>query len=165
MARDWARLGERLKAGRIERGMEQQEVASAIGVKRGAIRNIEIGQVVKITTTIRMYAKLIGWADGSIDDVLDGGEPTVDTRPKEADSTAAVTAGAAESDLSLHVQQSLRRGPLLESRVEEVKTPAGRVVATIVIRGEDGLTQEELLAALQALTVEISTKGDARPSE
>lgn len=164
MARDWARLGETLKAGRIARGMEQQEVATAIGVKRGAIRNIEIGNVAKVTTTIKSYARLIGWADGAVEQVLDGGEPTMaNPQPDSPVAEGAGAGSAAPSDLSLRVQESLRQGPLLESRVEEVSTPAGRVRATIVIRGEDGQSKEELLAALRALTIEISAEGD-RPS-
>jgi DNA-binding XRE family transcriptional regulator len=161
MAREWTRLGEKLKAGRIERGMEQQEVASAIGVKRGAVRNIEVGQVAKITMTIRAYARLIGWTDDSVERVLDGGEPTVQESAPTRDSGQAAGGESAKSDLSLEVQESLRSGPLLKALVEEVKTPTGRVRATIVIRGEDGQTPEQLLEALRSLDIEISAGGDA----
>lgn len=165
MARDWARLGERLKAGRIARDMEQQEVAAELGVGRGAIWNIESGKVAKVTMTIKLYAKLIGWDDKSVGDVLDGGEPTLVNEPETVALPEAGPERGAASDLSLAVQESLRKGPLLESRVEEVTTPAGRVRATIVIRGEDGLTQEELLAALRALTIQVSAQGDDPETE
>ncbi|MFE3855231.1 helix-turn-helix domain-containing protein [Streptomyces griseorubiginosus] len=150
MASDWARLGEKLKSSRIARGMEQQQVAAAIGVKRGAVRNIEQGNIAKLTPTVRAYGALVGWTDGSVEAVLAGGDPTL------AEGGAARTDGAT-SDLSLHVQESLRRGPLLESRVQEVTTPAGRVLATIVLRGDEGLTPEELLEALRSVKIEIST--------
>ncbi|WP_328439312.1 helix-turn-helix domain-containing protein [Streptomyces sp. NBC_00444] len=162
MARDWAHLGEKLRDGRIARGKEQQEVAAEIGVKRGAVRNIEIGNVSKVTPTIRSYAKLVGWSDRSVEEVLDGGEPTMtDAESARAQGETGSGEQLSTSDLSLEVQESLRRGPLLQSRVQEVTTPAGRVRATIVLRGEDGLSQEELLAALRALTIEISAdRGD-----
>jgi transcriptional regulator with XRE-family HTH domain len=165
MARDWARLGERLKAGRIARGMEQQEVAAELGVGRGAIWNIETGNVAKVTMTIKLYAKLIGWDEKSVGDVLDGGEPTLVAAPEAPAISGERAEQGAASDLSLAVQESLRTGPLLESRVQEVTTPSGRVRATIVIRGEDGQSQEELLAALRALTIEISAQSDERKVE
>jgi transcriptional regulator with XRE-family HTH domain len=155
MASDWARLGEKLKSSRSARDMEQQQVAAAIGVKRGAVRNIEQGNIAKVTPTVRAYATLVGWADGSVEQVLAGGDPIL------AEAGAARVDGAAPaSDLSLHVQESLKRGPLLESRVQEVTTPAGRVRATIVIRGDEGLTPDELLEALRSLTIEISADRD-----
>ncbi|MFE6408474.1 helix-turn-helix transcriptional regulator [Streptomyces sp. NPDC057837] len=160
MAREWARLGERLKAGRIARGMEQQEVASQIGVKRGAVRNIEVGKVAKVTMTIRAYARLIDWTDDSVERVLDGGEPTL-REPASAQDGERTAGSEPASDLSLEVQESLRRGPLLRSLVKEVKTPTGRVRATIVIRGEDGQSPEELLEALRSLDIEISAESDA----
>jgi transcriptional regulator with XRE-family HTH domain len=153
MASDWARLGEKLKSSRIARDMEQQQVAAAIGVKRGAVRNIEQGNIAKVTPTVRAYGTLVGWADGSVEAVLAGGDPIL------AEGGASRAEGAA-SDLSLHVQESLRRGPLLESRVQEVTTPAGRVLATIVIRGDEGLTPEELLEALRSVKIEISADRD-----
>src|SRR5437868_6874544 len=77
MASDWARLGEKLKTSRIARDMEQQQVAAAIGVKRGAVRNIEQGNIAKVTPTVRAYATHVGWADGSVEQVLAGGDPVL----------------------------------------------------------------------------------------
>jgi DNA-binding XRE family transcriptional regulator len=148
MTRDWARLGEKLRAARIARGVEQQDVAERIGVKRGALHNIETGKIAKVTTTVRAYARLVGWADGSVENVLDGGEPG-------ERSAAPETARELPTDLSVHVQQSLSEGPLLDARVAEVSTPNGRVKATIVIRGEDGTSTEDLLAALRMLKIDV----------
>lgn len=149
MTRDWARLGEKLKAARIARGMEQQDVAEKIGVKRGALHNIENDRIRKVTPTVLAYARLAGWTDESVELVLDGGNPT----EKPAGSE---TARELPSDLSVHVQQSLREGPLLDARVAEVSTPNGRVKATIVVRGENGTSAEDLLAALRTLKIDIT---------
>ncbi|MGW6456324.1 helix-turn-helix transcriptional regulator [Streptomyces sp. NPDC055078] len=159
MTRDWARLGEKLKAARTEHGMEQQDVGDKIGVKRGALRNIEKGSIAKITTTVRAYARLVGWTDDSITLVLAGGEPVY----AAADPGQSVEPKAGRdplSDLSVYVQQSLREGPLLDSRVADVRTPSGRVRATIVIRGESGKSEEDLLAALRSLRIDVAIIDD-----
>lgn len=170
MTRDWARLGEALKGARVARGIEQQEVAQTIGVKRGALNNIEHGRIARVTSTVLAYARLVGWTDKSIDLVLNGGDPVcvADPSPGEPAEPAEPAAPAETftresapeqtgSDLSLLVQQALREGPLLDSRVRELTTPAGRVRATIVIRGEEGLPEEELLAALRSLRIDVTS--------
>ncbi|WP_327415483.1 helix-turn-helix transcriptional regulator [Streptomyces sp. NBC_01233] len=158
MTRDWRRLGEALKAARAERGMEQQDVAEAIGVKRGALHNIEKGAIARVTPTVLAYARLVGWTDPSVEAVLCGGDPVL-REDEEANPARTETAPEAPaSDLSVLVQQSLREGPLLDARVAEVRTPSGKVRATIVIRGEDGATDEELLAALRSLRIDVTTE-------
>jgi transcriptional regulator with XRE-family HTH domain len=154
MATKWTRLGQELRAARIDLGIEQQQIAVAIGVGRGAVGNIERGVVAKLTPTIREYARAVGWTDDSPERVLAGGEPV----PRHADPQA-VSGGeghGATTDLAVDVQESLRRGPLLRSQVVEVETPTGKVRATIVLRGEEGLSAEELLASLRAVTVRVS---------
>lgn len=149
MSRDWARLGEKLTAARVAHRMEQQDIGARIGVKRGALYNIETGKIRKVTPTVLAYAKLVGWTEGSVELVLDGGEPV-------EHEVGAETAPTPPSDLSVRVQKSLREGPLIDARVAEVTTPAGRVRATIVIRGEDGTPIEHLMAALDSLKIDVS---------
>ena len=148
MTRDWARLGEQLRAARVARGMEQRDAAENIGVKRGALYNIENGTIAKVTPTVLAYARLVGWSEESVGLVLEGGDAV--ERQGGIGSERALP-----SDLSVHVQQSLREGPLLDARVAEVSTPSGRVTATIVVRGEDGTPPEDLLAALRMLKIDV----------
>lgn len=153
MDRDWARLGQLLKAGRERSGLEQQQIAHSIGVGRGAIRNIEKGDIKKASTTVRSYARLVGWTDDAVDTVLDGGDPTYKSEVPTADSTGPAPAPATSphvEDLSLAVQAALRNGPLLDSKVLRVRTPAGDITATIVARGDSSMTPEELHEALRA---------------
>ncbi|MEU4172154.1 helix-turn-helix domain-containing protein [Streptomyces sp. NPDC026665] len=153
MATKWTQLGEKLKDGRVALNMEQQQVAAAIGVGRGAVRNIERGEVAKISPSIRQYARIVGWTEDSPERVLAGGEPLMRDSPAVEPGVRAVA-----PDLAMDVQESLRRGPLLQSRVVEVETPAGKVRATIVLRGEDGASPEEQLAALRAVIVDVSAE-------
>lgn len=158
MDRNWARLGETLKAARSERGMEQQDVAGRIGVKRGALRNIERGEIVKVTPTVLAYARLVGWAENSVERVLDGGDPVL--REDSGPNQAVMPEPAVEaSDLSIRVQQALKEGPLIDSRVTEVTTPSGRVKATIVVRGEEGTSADQLLKVLRSLRIDVTIDG------
>lgn len=162
MATKWTRLGEKLKAARVELGIEQQAIAAAIGVQRGAIRNIEQGAIAKITPTILAYARIVGWAPGSPERVLAGEEPVHEGERGPASAPADGRPSPA-LDLAVDVQESLTQGPLLKSQVVEVETPAGRVRATIVLRGEEGASPEDLLASLRAVSVRVSTEESEDP--
>ncbi|MFE2808821.1 MULTISPECIES: helix-turn-helix domain-containing protein [Streptomyces] len=135
MERDWARLGAELKAARVRLGIEQQDIAEATGKTRGAIANIEKGALRSVSTTVLTYAEKVGWPPDRIDEILDneGAGPDV----------------ATSSDLSLRVVQALQEGPLLDSQVLTVPTSGGEVQATIVVRGQPGMSPEDLLAALK----------------
>lgn len=149
MERDWARLGTALAAARDQAGLTQADVARRLGVGKSTIQSIERGVTrAKPTPSIRVYAQLVGWTEGSVEQVLAGGEPVTGDSNVEQLPTAAVEAGP--EDLSLHVIQALRDGPLLDSQVLHVHTPGGEITATIVVRGETDATPEELHAALLA---------------
>jgi DNA-binding XRE family transcriptional regulator len=149
---DWAGLGERLRAGRAAHELEQQDVAQRIGVKRGAVYNIETGKIAKVTRTVRDYARLVGWTPDSPERVLNGEEPVLAEQPQPAEPAPAEQRSvhpAEPSDLSLNVRTALREGPLLDSKVIRVPTSGGVVTATIVARGSEGMSPEELLKALR----------------
>jgi transcriptional regulator with XRE-family HTH domain len=152
MDMDWTRLGELLRVASRARGMKQQDVVDALGVKRGAIWNIETGKITTVSRTVRLYAHLVGWTDDSPERVLAGGEPVLaDEHPRaDANTPSAAPAAADPDDLSFAVKSALRSGPLLDSRVVRVRTAGGEVTATIVVRGEDGMSAEELDEALRA---------------
>ncbi len=91
MDRDWARLGSALRAAREDLGLGQKEVADRIGVSRNALRNTEIGEISRVTPTVREYARIVGWTEASIDVVLNGGEPTREAAvPPDEPATAIV---------------------------------------------------------------------------
>lgn len=75
MSTQWARLGAALRTARTERGLRQEDIAAQLGIKRGAVANIESGKVKRLTPTIHSYARLVGWAEGSADQVLAGADP------------------------------------------------------------------------------------------
>jgi transcriptional regulator with XRE-family HTH domain len=158
MSRDWARLGAELKAARERRQLRQEDIATELGVTRGAIANIDGGRFSRLTRTVRDYARLVGWADGSADAVLDGGEPAEGEAPGQDLS-------GKPRDLSDRVLQALAEGELIGSRVMHVQGPDGEVTATLVVRGSAGMSaeevQRELVAWLSTGPVLRTPSGDA----
>ena len=176
MTSKWARLGQKLKSARTARGIGVLEATTAIGIKRGALYNIEKGEITRVTPSVKTYAHLVGWTEDSVEAVLDGGEPTMrgegqaersatdhgslldrDGNPRDVAPSAS---HQMPTDLSVRIQQALGEGPLLDARVAEVTTPTGLVRATIVIRGESGVSAEDLLAALESVRVDVRTEDD-----
>ncbi|MEU9777742.1 helix-turn-helix transcriptional regulator [Streptomyces sp. NPDC047968] len=154
MDRDWARLGRLLKAAREARGLEQQAVAAAIGVGRGAMLRVERGDVSRVTPTIVGYAKAVGWTEGSVEAVLAGGEPTT-VEPEQPAAPpapqAAVTAPDLVRELPWRIKTALSDGPLIDAAVidlpaDDDEDPDAQMV--VIVRGRGDLTPEQMRRAL-----------------
>lgn len=151
MDRDWARLGAALRAARQNLGLEQQQVAERIGVKRGALRNIEVGEISRVTPTVREYARIVGWTEASIDAVLTGGEPTQEAEP--SDESTTVIAGTPE-ELPLRIKAALASdGPVLDTAVISLFGADGAdgdddVQMVVVVKGRNNATPEQIRKAL-----------------
>lgn len=142
MERDWARLGAALQAARKARGTNQIDLGERIGISRSAIQNIERGNVKKITPSLRAYATEVGWARGSLEAVLDGGEPEL-VAPPEPDPPS----GDRAADLPLRIVRELGEGDLLDSTVIPLSDEGdGRMV--IVVRGKPEASPEQIKQAL-----------------
>ncbi|WP_432010124.1 helix-turn-helix transcriptional regulator [Streptomyces cucumeris] len=153
MDRDWTRLGRRLAEARETRALKQEDVADTLGVGRSTVQSIEHGKPrAKVTPTIRAYAQLVGWTSDSPELVLGGEEPNspapTASAPAPPDEPGPEPEPVTAHDLSLRVIQALKEGPLLDSQVVTVSTPGGQVRATIVVRGEQDRSPEELQRAL-----------------
>lgn len=153
MQRDWARLGAALRAARETRGLGQAEVGEQIGVGRGAMRNIERGEIAKVSTTIRAYARAVGWEDGSIEAVLDGGDPIVAPADsgRDAEAVQSITVAAPE-ELPLRIRAALASGPLIDAAViplpgDDDDDPDANMV--VILKGGKRATPEQLRRALE----------------
>lgn len=149
MDRDWARLGAALRAAREDLGLEQQQVAEQIGVGRGALRNVEIGDVSRITPTVRTYARIVGWTDASVDEVLAGGSPT----PKQLDDVTetATVEGVAPEELPLRIKAALAAGSLLDAQVIDLPSAEGEEAEAqmiVIVKGRGDATPEQIRKAL-----------------
>ncbi|WP_275462112.1 helix-turn-helix domain-containing protein [Streptomyces noursei] len=153
MERDWKRLGAALKAAREARGLGQAAVGEQIGVRRGSMRNIENGEISRVTPTIRAYARVVGWSDADIDKVLVGGEPPAPGSAPAVDDrdTAAATNNAAiPEELPLRIQAALAEGPLIDTAVINLPGgddgPDGQMV--VIVKGKNHASPEQIRRAL-----------------
>lgn len=102
---DWERLGRRIVAARVARGMHnQKQFAQATGLSTRFLSDLENGKRTNYDqASLTRVEQVLGWTDGSVDTVLAGGEPTrtthsTDEHPGDEDEFA---------DLELEVRMIL----------------------------------------------------------
>ncbi|MEV6569992.1 helix-turn-helix transcriptional regulator [Streptomyces sp. NPDC051577] len=73
----WARLGRALKQARLAQAMDQAELAEKASVSRMSVTTAEAGTPPKsrMPYTVPAIASALGWPPGSVETVLDGGDP------------------------------------------------------------------------------------------
>lgn len=151
MDRDWVRLGAALKTDREAQGFTQKEVAQDLDASVSSIQVIERGHAFgRPTRTIRRYAELLRWTDSSVEQVLAGGDPN-HVHYGSATATMREAATDAELDdqrLPLRIVHELKDdGALLDTTVIKIGEK-GRAV--IVVKGDPGVTPDELVEELRA---------------
>lgn len=147
MERDWERLGRAFAQARTAAGLTQVEVAEQLHVSRTPIQAIERGRqpngkaFAKVTSTMRAYARIVGWTEDSPGRIADGGEPEM------------APAGQAEPepepdrpDLPESVDRELRDGPTRDTAVIHLnpddEDDDTRII--LVLKGGESLSNEEL---------------------
>jgi transcriptional regulator with XRE-family HTH domain len=129
-------------AARKARGLTQIELAERLGASRGAIQAIESDKPhVRVTQTMRRAAREIGWAEGSIEAVLAGGDP-IPVEPEEPTSTSPPAAFA--EGLPLRIAQELSEGQVLDTEVLSLGGPGGATVVVVVKRGASTASPEQI---------------------
>lgn len=152
MERDWVRLGRLLAEARKAIGLTQADAAARIGVTRTAIQSIEHGDVrVKITGTMRGYARLVGWDDGSLEDVVAGGEPAPAAMPGDREP-GEVERPRTLDDLNLPplIQEELRDGQVLGTGVYDLTPEGSTAQLIVVVKGPSDATADDIRRYAQA---------------
>lgn len=155
MTQDWARLGARLRAAREDvLRLTQEELGDRIGVGRNAIRLIENGQAKRVTATIRSYVREAGWADGSIEAVLVGGEPVlgdvadgaeVDVSEPELNvDVMRQIALALVERLPQRVLQELSDGRVVDSDVMDLSKDGSSAIMTLVVERDSSPSPDKV---------------------
>ncbi|MFB6873695.1 helix-turn-helix domain-containing protein [Streptomyces sp. NPDC056323] len=146
---DWEELGRALKAARKAAGLKQSDVAARLGISLSSVQAIERGTVyAKPTPTIRAFAAAVGWADGSVEQVLAGGTPTASREEPPSTELSEPTAPVPEGKLPLRIVADLTdEGALLDTAV--IRLPGGGQ-AVVVVKGKAGGTPAEIQEALEA---------------
>ena len=141
MNQEFVRLGEELKAAREQRRpkLSQQAAADALGVGRSTVQKMERGEGGQVTvTTVRGYARLLGWTDASVDQVLAGGKPVLASEAP-GDSGPAPALG-----LSPAVEYELRSGETVDSQVFNLGPDEDDGHIIVVVQGKKGMSPEQL---------------------
>lgn len=94
-AREWQRLALRIRRRRVDLDVSQQALADAANVSLRTIANLEAGQPAKERTLARIE-RALRWIPGSVDTILDGGEPS-ELQAENLDEVVDESVDAAEA--------------------------------------------------------------------
>jgi DNA-binding XRE family transcriptional regulator len=143
MERDWERLGRAFAQARTTAGLTQVEVAKQLHVTRTPIQAIERGRqpsgkpFTKVTSTMRAYARLLGWTEDSPDRIAAGGKPEPTAKPSPPPEHP-------KSDLPPAIDRELRSGKTLDSTVVHFGSEDDDTRIIVVLKGAEDLSEEEL---------------------
>ncbi|MGW9245822.1 helix-turn-helix domain-containing protein [Streptomyces badius] len=164
MSRDWVRLGHAIETARDAKGMTQVALAEAANVSESTVQNLEAGKErVRQPPSVKKVEAALGWAPGSADAVLAGGEPTpLSTAPSSETPPVGDQAG-----LPLRIIQELSDGPLLDTTVLPLSGDSRMV---IVVKGSTDASPEQIRrdllawAKAQSVLQDLDHDGDSSDS-
>lgn len=146
MSRDWVRLGHAIEAARDAKGMTQVALARAADISESTVQNLESGvERKRQPPSLKKVEVALGWAPGSAESVLVGGEPTPIAEPPQGDTAGPADAGTA--GLPLRIIQELSDGPLLDTTVLRLSDDSRMV---IVVKGAPNASPEQIRRDLLA---------------
>ncbi|MFI8942663.1 helix-turn-helix domain-containing protein [Streptomyces syringium] len=154
MDRDWARLGQAVQAARKKMGLTQAQLGEQLEVSRATVQLIEHGkEFVNVTRTHRALEPIFGWCRGSVEAVLNGGEPTPLSADAPDSATEAEQGEESQELLPLRIRQALGDGHLLDSTVIDLPAegsdePDAQIV--IVVRSKPDATPERMRQSVAA---------------
>lgn len=148
MSEKWARLGAEVRRARDAKGLTQAELGARVGKGDTTIANIENARLVKITRTMRDVARELGWAEGSVEAVLAGGDPiAAEAAPPEVAAPATDPPAASVADgLPMRVARILAEGAPLDTTIVPLSDDADMVV---LVMGKPTATPAALRAVLE----------------
>ncbi|MFI6033021.1 helix-turn-helix domain-containing protein [Streptomyces sp. NPDC051315] len=143
--RDWEALGKAYAEARKAADLTQADVAEQLHVSRTTVQAIERGALpnsspfTKITSTMRAYARLVGWTETSPDRILNGEGPEPATQPVSA------PAPESSSGLPTAIDRELRAGKTLDHTVVHLGSESDddtRII--VVLKGAEDISEDEL---------------------
>lgn len=142
----WDRLGAEVAKARKALKLTQPQLGELIGVSRTVIQNIEGGKPrSKIDATMRELEAALRWKRGSVEAILDGGEPVADAaQPVNVINLESSTLGGPE--LPMRIAQALAEGATLDTTIVPLSPDAQMVV---IVKGKPNADPARLRAALE----------------
>lgn len=129
-------------------GVTQKAMAGRIGVTRGPLQAIERGESKRVTSTIRAYAREVGWEEGSIDRVLRGEDPVTahamsDSSPPEPDNPHVDNAHYA-AGMPARIMFEISDGQVLDTDVIDLSAPGSDTKLVLIAKmGASGASDEQ----------------------
>jgi len=171
MERQWDRLSRAIASARRGKGMTQDEMAAALEVGRATIQKMESGHVYsKVQPVHRSAARVLGWSEKSVEQILSGGEPTL----VEAGEALPAPGRGSEldevlNDLSEHVRMALLGGKVVDGDVIDLASDDPDSVAVLILKrgNRPNVTPEQMRddlrkwSKLQRAAREIFSEGPA----
>lgn len=146
METPWARVGDAVRAARKAQDLTQAELGARANVSTATIRAIERGtEYGSVTLTLRSVEAALSWAPGSVQAILDGGQPT--TQYDVAAGAPAEPTRTTTDGLPLRVARALTEGTTLDTTIVPLSPGAEMVV---IVKGKPSATPDEIRAALLA---------------
>jgi DNA-binding XRE family transcriptional regulator len=140
----WGVLGRRLaEARRAAEGRPTQvAIGNRIGVSLATVKSIERGRPYeRVQPTHRAFAAAVGWADGSVEAVLAGGEPTLAGTSSQAEQAPQGDLLEGLPDLA---RLALTEGRAIDARVVSASPGDDREVVVVLKGRRRVATREEL---------------------
>lgn len=129
-------LGTRLQVAReaLRPRLTQPAAAETLGVSRTTIQNIESGDFVRVSKTVRRYAELLGFPDGEAERIARGEQSTENEQ----------AADVGRLPLPPAVEYELRSGETLEAGVIPLGPDEDDGHIIVILQGRKGATPEEM---------------------
>lgn len=132
--------------------MTQLELAERAGVSESTIQNLEAGrQYTRRPPSLSRVEAALGWAPGSADIVLDGGEPVehVDRAVEPSTPEEAVTAPSGQpilkTGMPLRIVQELTMGQVMDADVLDLSRPGSDArMVVVLVRGQSDASPDEI---------------------
>jgi transcriptional regulator with XRE-family HTH domain len=157
MSMDWARLASTIREARASLSWTQQQLADQAQVSLATLQNLEAGKArSRRPMSADRVAAALGWAPGSVDAVLAGGEPT----PSGAPTEPPAARDDALAGLSLRIRRELAAGQVLDGAVLDLPA-AGRLSVVMIPLVPEDATEAEIQAALEEWKRLHLQRGDA----
>jgi transcriptional regulator with XRE-family HTH domain len=145
---DYARLAAAIVAARKARGWLQNEFIQTSGLGKSTVQRLERGESgspYPTRTTITILERVLGWSPGSVEIVLEGGDPTrLPGHASPGMEPPATPDGAGQPQISalpLAARNVLEQGELLDTEVIDLSRPGTDF--HILVVAKVGITDDE----------------------
>lgn len=145
MDQDFVRLGAEMQAARkrLRPQVSQRAAGAAIDVGRSTIYKIERGEGDQATaTTVRAYARFLGWTDDSVERVLGGGAPVM--RDDVEQGSPVEASDQVDLGLTPGVAYELRAGKTVDSLVFNLGPDDEDGHVIVVVQTKKDATPEQI---------------------